>query len=147
MPGTGAVSTVISSHSPAFVFTFSSFTGRVTSAEITNTGATIDVSHLGLDKWDGEVDDNGKPIKNCVRLYRKAPIIDSPELKLDFIADGNAKLPLVGWKDSFTLTMNGASLAKASICTKAICTSASVKVAVGEIVKGSATFKLMKEST
>ena len=108
-------------------FTFGSATFKITSLDVAGTAAQADVSHLGV-------------AAGQKRLFRKAPLTDSPEVKIDFI--GNA-LPAVGTKSTFTLTGNFAST-KASTCTKAICTQASVKAAVGDIIKGSATFKLSK---
>jgi hypothetical protein len=125
-PGTGDT---------AFGFTFSGFSGKVTSCEVSASAATVDVSHVGLAKWAGSA-----PVG--VRLYRKAPLSDSPEVKIDFIASGT--IPTVGQKNTFTLSGYFDST-KYDICTQAMCTSASIKAAVGEIVKGSATFKLSKD--
>jgi hypothetical protein len=74
------------------------------------------------------------------RIFRSSPLSDSPEVKIDFI--GNS-LPAVGTKSDFVLTGSFAST-RAGNCTKAICTQASLKASTGEIVKGSATFKLSK---
>jgi hypothetical protein len=108
-------------------FTFGTSTFQITSLEVSATAAQTDVSHLGL-------------AVNAKRILRKAPLVDSPEVKIDFI--GNT-LPAVGTKGAFVLTGSFGST-KAGDCTKAICTQASVKAAVGEIIKGSATFKLSK---
>lgn len=108
-------------------FTFGGASFQITSLDVSASAAQTDVSHLGL-------------AVNAKRILRKAPLVDSPEVKIDFI--GNT-LPAVGTKDVFVLTGNFSST-KAGDCTKAICTQASVKAAVGEIIKGSATFKLSK---
>jgi hypothetical protein len=135
-----ADSTVKSSHpadgDTAFGFTFTGFAGKITACEVSASAATTDVSHIGLAKWAGSS-------PTGVRLYRKAPLTDSPEVKIDFIATGGA-LPVVGEKKTFTLTGYFDST-KYDICTQAMCTSASIKAAVGEIIKGSCTFKLSKD--
>lgn len=108
-------------------FTFGSTTFKITSLEVSASAAQADVSHLGI-------------ASGQKRIFKKAPLTDSPEIKIDFIG---GTLPAVGTKSAFTLTGNfGAT--KASQCTQAICTQASVKAAVGDIIKGSATFKLSK---
>lgn len=120
------VSTIASSQGTGN-FTFGGASFQITSLEVSASAAQTDVSHLGL-------------AVNSKRIFKKSPLVDSPEVKIDFI--GNT-LPAVGTKSAFVLTGNFAST-KASDCTKAICTQASVKAAVGEIIKGSATFKLSK---
>lgn len=120
------VSTVASSQGTGN-FTFGGASFQITSLDVSASAAQTDVSHLGL-------------AVNAKRIFRKAPLVDSPEVKIDFI--GNT-LPAVGTKSAFVLTGNFGST-KAGDCTKAICTQASVKAAVGEIIKGSATFKLSK---
>jgi hypothetical protein len=122
------VSSTISSSQGAGNFTFGGASFRITSLDVSATAAQTDVSHLGQ-------------AVNSKRILRKSPLVDSPEVKIDFI--GNT-LPAVGTKGVFVLTGNFGST-KAGDCTKAICTQASVKAAVGEIIKGSATFKLSKD--
>lgn len=124
-------STIASSHgtgsSNAGDFVFGTATFKITSLDVSASAPQTDVSHLGI-------------ASGQKKIFKKAPLTDSPEVKIDFI--GNT-LPAVGTKATFTLTGNFAST-KASSCTKAICTQASVKAAVGDIIKGSATFKLSK---
>ena len=121
MPST---STVTSSQSGAG-FTFAGLTGKITSLEVSASAPQTDVTHLGI-------------AAGQKKLFKKAPLSDSPEVKVDFI--GNA-LPAVGTKGAFTLT-GSFGPTKASQCTLAVCTQASVKAAVGDLIKGSATFKL-----
>jgi len=123
---TDPTSTVASSQGTGN-FTFNGASCKITSLEVSATAAQADVSHLGT-------------AQGTSRIFRKSPLSDSPEVKIDFI--GNS-LPAVGTKAAFVLTGNFGST-KASDCTKAICTQASLKAAVGEIVKGSASFKLSK---
>lgn len=119
-------STIVSSQSGAG-FEFAGLSAQITAIDVSATAPQTDVSHLGV-------------AAGQKKIFKKAPLSDSPEVKVDFIG---ASLPAVGTKGDFTLTGNfGAT--KASTCTKAICTQASVKAAVGEIIKGSATFKLSK---
>ena len=120
-----ATTTVSSQTAPAF--TFSGLSSKITKLEVSASAAQTDVSHLG-----GAV--------GSKRLYRAAPLSEGPEVKVDFI--GNS-IPAVGTKAAFTLTGNFAST-KASVCTMAVCTSASLKATVGDMVKGSASFKLSK---
>lgn len=123
MPTT-STSTVTSSQSGAG-FTFSGLSAKITSIDVSATAAQTDVSHLGVAAGNK-------------RIFKKAPLSDSPEVKVDFIGSG---IPAVGTKGTFTLTGSFGSTG-ASTCTKAICTQASVKAAVGDLIKGSATFKL-----
>jgi len=120
-------STVLSSQSGA-EFTFSGLSAKITSIDVSGTAAQIDVSHLGI-------------VAGQRRMFRKAPLSDSPEVKVDFIGSG---LPDVGVKDDFTLT-GSFGCTNSGVCTKAICTQASVKASVGDLIKGSATFKLSKD--
>jgi hypothetical protein len=108
-------------------FTFNNVTYQITSLDVSASASPTDISHLGL-------------ASGLKRIFKKSPLSDSPEVKIDFI--GNT-LPAVGTKELFVLTGNFTST-KANNCTKAICTQASVKSAVGDIIKGSATFKLSK---
>lgn len=117
-------STVTSSQGTAG-FTFSGLSAQITSIDVSASAAQTDVSHLGI--ASGEK-----------RKFKKAALSDSPEVKVDFIG---STLPAVGTKGAFTLTGNFAS-ANTALCTKAICTQASVKASVGDLIKGSATFKL-----
>lgn len=119
-------STIVTSQGEAD-FTFNSATFKITNLEVSATAAQVDVSHLGI-------------ASGQKRIFKKAPLSDSPEVKIDFI--GNS-LPGVGTKGTFTLTGNFGST-KSDQCTKAICTQASLKAAVGDIIKGSAVFKLSK---
>lgn len=127
MSSTIASSQAASAESPAGDFTFNGTSYRITALDVSATAAQTDVSHLGI-------------AAGQKRIFKKAPLTDSPEVKIDFI--GNV-LPAVGTKGDFELTGNFAAT-KAGDCTKAICTQASVKAAVGDIIKGSATFKLSK---
>lgn len=108
-------------------FTFNGSGFKITAIDVSATAATTDVSHLGITAGQK-------------RKFKKSPLVDSPEVKIDFI--GNT-LPAVGTKGTFVLTGSFAST-KAGDCTKAICTNATLKATVGEIIKGSATFKLSK---
>jgi hypothetical protein len=119
-------STVVSSQGGGS-FSYDGAQFRITSLDVSGTATQADVSHLGI-------------ISGLTRIFKKAPLADSPEVKIDFIG---TSLPAVGTKKNFVLTGNFASL-KTSLCTKAICTQASLKATVGDIVKGSATFKLSK---
>lgn len=123
MPST---STVVSSQSGAG-FTFAGLSAKITAIDVSASAAQIDVSHLGHAAGER-------------RRFKKAPLSDSPEVKVDFIG---SSIPAVGEKGTFALTGEFGST-KAGECTKAICTQASVKAAVGDLIKGSATFKLSK---
>ena len=125
MPGT--TSTVKSSQDGAG-FTFTGLSAKITSLDVSGSAAQTDVSHLGI-------------AAGQKRIYRKAPLADTAEIKVDFIG---ADLPAVGTKNDFTLTGEFAST-KYDLCAKAVCTQASVKAAVGDLIKGSATFKLSKD--
>ena len=127
MPG-ASTSTVKSSHDGGATFTFTGLSAKITSLDVSGSAAQTDVSHLGIAAGDK-------------RIYRKAPLSDTAEIKVDFIGPD---LPAVGTKNDFTLTGEFAST-RYDLCTKAVCTQASVKAAVGDLIKGSATFKLSKD--
>jgi hypothetical protein len=131
MPTTPTISTstIKSSHgadaATSAGFTFSGLSAKITSIDVSASAAQADVSHLGIAAGEK-------------RKFKKAPLSDSPEVKVDFIGSG---LPAVGTKGDFTLT-GVFTATKSNLCTKAICTQASVKAAVGDLIKGSASFKL-----
>ena len=129
MPDPVVTSTIKSSHgattATAASFTFSGLSAKITSIDVSASAAQADVSHLGI-------------AAGALRKFKKAPLSDSPEVKVDFIGSG---LPAVGTKGVFTL-VGSFNTTKANLCTKAICTQASVKAAVGDLIKGSASFKL-----
>lgn len=129
MPDSILTSTVKSSHpataAAAAGFTFSGLSAKITSLDVSASAAQADVSHLGI-------------AAGSLRKFRKAPLSDSPEVKVDFVG---SSLPAVGTKATFTLT-GAFNTTKANLCTQAVCTQASVKAAVGDLIKGSATFKL-----
>jgi hypothetical protein len=132
MPPLARASTVLSSHGtagkPAGMFTYDGLSSRVTKLEVSASAAQSEVSHLDIDA--------GKR-----KMMRAAPLSDSPEVKVDFI--GN-KLPPVGTKKPFALVGEFEST-KADICSMAVCTAANIKGQVGELIRGTATFKLSKD--
>jgi hypothetical protein len=124
-------STVLSSHGtggvPAGKFTYDGLSARITKIEVTASAPQNEVSHLGIPAGER-------------KMVTAAPLSDSPEVKVDFI--GNS-LPPVGTKKAFTL-VGRFEATKADICSMAVCTAANVKATVGELIKGTATFKLSK---
>jgi hypothetical protein len=108
-------------------FTFGGATFSITSLDVSASASETDISHLGT-------------AAGTKKVFVRSPLSDSPEVKIDFLGD---TMPAVGTKAVFVLTGAFAST-RAGDCTKAICTQASMKATVGDIIKGSATFKLSK---
>lgn len=110
-----------------FVFSGTPFTA--TSISMTKKVTEIDVTSL-------------EAASGSYRSFRAAPIVDSPELKVDFVG---LTLPQMTATGQITWTVDGSgsnAAFTAGIPTAALCTSADVSAQVGELIKGSATFRL-----
>lgn len=76
------------------------------------------------------------------RSFRPASIREAPELQLDFVGMTLPQMTATG-QIVWTILASGSNAAfTAGLPTAALCTSASVTAAVGELIKGQATFRL-----
>lgn len=103
-------------------FSFGGSIGHITGIDVSRAGGTIDTSDLAL--ADGSV-----------REYEPTQLLDGDEVKIEALFSSDESYPVVG--DEATLTTS-----VGSITGTAVCTAASVKYAVGDVVKVSLTFKL-----
>lgn len=110
-----------------FKFSGQSFTAN--SIQMSKSLAEIDVTSLS--------DPTGS-----YRSFRPAPIIDAPELQIDFVGLSLPQMTATG-AITWTVAASGSNAGfTANMPTVALCTSASVTAAVGELIKGQATFRL-----
>ena len=96
--------------------------GHLTGIDVSRSAGTIDTSDLAT--ADGDV-----------RTYEPSQLIDGVEIKVEALFSTAETYPAVG--DEATL-----STSLGSISGTAVCTAASVKYAVGDVVKMSLSFKL-----
>lgn len=125
MPEGTPTNTSVSSHAGGATLSFAGLSSRITKVDTSTSVTPKETSHLGQSA-------NSRPI------LRKSPLVPGAEIKVDFY--GSA-MPTRGQKLTITLPAN-LSPTRADLCTKAICTQASVKASRGQFVKGSATLKL-----
>jgi len=108
--------------SQGVTFSFGGAIGHLTGIDVSRAGGTIDTSDLTLD--------DGDP-----RTYEPAQLLDGDEVKVEALFSSDESYPVVGSEGTVTTSLG-------SISGTAVCTAASVKYAVGDIVKVSLTFKL-----
>ena len=116
-----------SSQGISFTFSGTKFTANQIS--MTKKVSEIDVTSLS--------DPNGS-----YRSYRSAPVMDAPELKIDFVGLSMPQMTATG---SITWSIDGSgsnAAFTAGMPTAALCTSTDVTAQVGELIKGSASFRL-----
>jgi hypothetical protein len=99
-------------------FVFNNSTITVTNISISGSVNELDASHLGQ-------------ASGSKRLLQAAPLTEADEITIDYLGT-----TLVTRGQSATLTIGGASYGTAT------CYSSSLTYAVGELVKGNATFKV-----
>lgn len=110
-------------------FTFSGTPFTATSIQMSKKVSEIDVTSL-------------EAASGSYRSYRTAPIVESPELKVDFVG---LTLPQMTATGQITWSVDGSgsnAAFTANMPTAALCTSADVTAQVGELIKGSANFRL-----
>jgi len=109
-----------------------SFSGQVFTAnqiQVSQQVSEIDVSSLS--------DPTGS-----FRSFRPAPIREAPELQIEFVGMNLPQMTATG-AITWTVAASGSNAGfTTGIPTVALCTQASVTAAVGELIKGSATFRL-----
>ena len=102
------------------VFTFGGTTFKATSISFTQTANVTDISDLSI-------------AAGGFRKYAPACLVDKGECSVDFIG---SDLPSVGSEGAI-------AFAAAGVSGNAVCKSASLTCAVGELIKGQASFMLM----
>lgn len=110
-------------------FTFSGTKFTANSIQMTKKVSEIDVTSL-------------ESPNGSYRSFRAAPVLDAPELKVDFVG---LTLPQMTATGQITWSVDGTGSNAgftAGIPTAALCTSADITAQVGELIKGSATFRL-----
>jgi hypothetical protein len=110
-------------------FTFSGQVFTANSIAMTKKLSEIDVTSLG--------DATGS-----YRSFRPSPIIDAPELKIDFVGITLPQMTATGLITWSVLASGSNAAFTANMPTTALCTSADLTAQVGELIKGSATFRL-----
>lgn len=107
------------------------------------SGLPFTATQIGMSKKVSEIDVTSLDAPSgSYRSFRTAPIVDAPELKVDFVG---ISLPQMTATGAITWTIDGSgsnAAFTAGMPTAALCTSADVTAQVGELIKGSATFRL-----
>ena len=110
-------------------FTFSGETFLLTSVSFNKKATEIDVSDLSTPQ-------------GSYRSYRIAPLRDGDELSVEFYGMDYPQMTATG---QITWSVDGTGSNSAlinSLPTIALCTSSSLSAAAGDLVKGSATFRI-----
>lgn len=107
------------------------------------SGLPFTATQIGMSKKVSEIDVTAlDAASGSYRSFRPAPIIDAPELKVDFVGISLPQMTATG-QISWSIDGSGSNAAfTAGMPTAALCTSADVTAQVGELIKGSATFRL-----
>lgn len=107
------------------------------------SGTTFTANSISVSKKVSEIDVSSLETETgAFRAYRPAPIRDGDELKIDFVGLSLPQMTATG-SISWTVAASGSNSAfTANIPTIALCTSADITAQVGELIKGSATFRL-----
>ncbi len=110
-------------------FTFSGSTFLLTSISFSRGAAEVDISDL-------------KASHGSTRSYRLAPLRDGPELSVEFYG---LALPQQTATGAIVWSVDGSgsnSALVSSLPTVGLCTSAQLQAAAGELIRGSATFRI-----
>lgn len=107
------------------------------------SGQPYTATQIAMSKKVSEIDVTSlEAASGSYRSYRTAPIVESPELKVDFVGLTLPQMTATG-QIVWTIDGSGSNAAfTANMPTAALCTSADVTAQVGELIKGSATFRL-----
>lgn len=110
-------------------FTFSGKPYTLTSISFSKSVSEVDVSTLATKHGE-------------YRSYRPSPLREGDELSVEFFGMEVPQQTATG-QIAFTFDGSGSNAGfTAGIPTVALCTSAQVQAAAGELIKGSATFRL-----
>lgn len=106
-------------------------------------GVRYTANSISVSKKVSEIDVTSLDSPNgSYRSYRAAPIREGDELQVDFVG---LTLPQMTATGQITWTIDGTGSNAGfttGIPTAALCTSANVSAKVGELISGSATFRL-----
>jgi hypothetical protein len=111
--------------------------------KFTFSGVTYTAQSISSSKKVSEIDVTSLETPNGeYRQYRAAPIREGDELKVDFVGLTIPQQTATG-SISWTIDGTGSNAGfTAGLPTAALCTSADITAQVGELIKGSATFRL-----
>jgi hypothetical protein len=109
----------------------------------TFSGTAFEIMSLSFSKKVSEVDTSTLKTKHGdFRSYRPAPLRDGDELQVEFMGISGPQMTATG-AISWTFDGSGSNAAlTAGLPTVALCTSSSLSASAGELVKGSATFRI-----
>lgn len=110
-------------------FSFSGVAYTANQIQVSQSLAEIDVTSLA--------DPTGS-----FRSFRPASIREAPELQMDFVGMSLPQQTATGIIQWTILASGSNASFTTGLPTVALCTSASVTAAVGELIKGQATFRL-----
>jgi hypothetical protein len=104
---------------------------------------TYEITSMSFNKKVSEIDVSSLKTKNgAYRSYRAAPLRDGDELSVEYWGAGVPQMTATG-TITFTFDGSGSNAAlTAGLPTVALCTSSQMQAAAGELVKGSATFRM-----
>lgn len=106
-------------------------------------GATFTANSISASKRVSEIDVTSlETAQGEYRQYRPAPIRDGDELKVDFVG---LTIPSQTATGTITWAIDGSgsnAAFTAGLPTAALCTSVDLTAQVGELITGSATFRL-----
>ena len=109
----------------------------------TFSGTKFTANQISVSKKVSEIDVTSLESPNgSYRSYRPGSIRDGDELKVDFVG---LTLPQMTATGQITWAIDGSgsnASFTAGIPTAALCTAADITAQVGELIKGSATFRL-----
>lgn len=107
------------------------------------SGTKFTANSISVSKKVSEIDVTSLESPNgTFRSYRTAPIRDGDELQVDFVGLTLPQMTATG-AIVWTVDNSGSNAAFTSnIPTAALCTSANISAKVGELISGSATFRL-----
>ena len=107
------------------------------------SGTKFTANQISVSKKVAELDVTSLESPNgSYRSYRSSPIREGDELKIDFVG---LTLPQMTATGQITWVVDGSGSNAAfttGIPTAALCTSADITAQVGELIKGSANFRL-----
>ena len=114
-----------------------------TNAQYTAATQNFTCTSIAVSKKVSEIDASSLATPTgAFRSYRAAPIREGDELKIDFMGITIPVMTATG-QISWSIDGSGSNAAFTnSMPTAALCTSCDVTAAVGELIKGSATFRL-----
>lgn len=107
------------------------------------SGATFTCTSLSFSKKVSEIDVSTlNTPQGSYKTYRAAPLKEGDEIQIEFYSMSLPQMTATG-QITFAFDGSGSNAAMTTgIPTVALCTSSDLKAAAGELLKGSATFRL-----